>query len=79
MKPWKTLHLEINGAMIDRDLAHPRLRLEMQPMGTQLEEGSQSRRLVITVESDAHADEDNATVLEEDGIAALAAFLKLRP
>jgi len=76
MKPWKTLHQKIAGMMIDRETAHPDLMLEMQPLGTQLDRKDQRRRLVITI---VDSPEDVATVLDENGIALLAAFLKLRP
>lgn len=72
MKPWRTLHLDIDGVIHDRESGEPDLELEMMPIGTELPLDQQSRELKITING-------TSTILDEEGIADLVAFLEMRP
>jgi hypothetical protein len=70
---WRSVHAEIDGALIDRDRAYNNLILEMRPLGTELPKSEQVRELHLNIEDGVE------TVLDEEGLAALEAFLKEKP
>lgn len=51
-RPYVILHLDLDGALIDRDDGHPDVELELHPMGTQLPEDQQRHELVIVLDPD---------------------------
>jgi hypothetical protein len=71
--PWRSVHVEIEGALIDRDRSYNNLILAMLPVGTELPKDQQVRELHLNIEDGVE------TVLDEEGIEALAAFLKEKP
>lgn len=70
---WHSVHTNIDGLIIDRDRCYPDLELSMVPMGRALPREEQTRRLRIQI------DDKTITVLGEESIVRLRAFLDERP
>lgn len=72
--PYAVFHLEISGrAPVDRDdPGELDLALELDPIGTELPPGQQTRELVLKIAG-------RNTTLNEEGIVALREFLDMRP
>ena len=76
---WKTLHIDIDGVLNDREDREPGLSLTMRPMGIMLERKDQVRELEIRIDNGVENHDADWATLDEDGIAQLAAFLRLKP
>jgi hypothetical protein len=72
MNPYRVLHLDIDGAIEDRETGHPELELELRPLGTELPPERQTLELRLKIRS-------SSTVLDQSGIDQLKAFLEMKP
>lgn len=71
-KLYRVAHQTIDGSIVDRETAHPSLKLEMHPIGTELAPEKQSRELRLKIGA-------SKTILDRNGIEALHTFLTVKP
>ena len=69
---WRSVHTDIDGALIDRDTGHLPVELTLEPMGRALGREHQTVQLIIQIGK-------TKTVLDQKGVDQLKAFLEEKP